>query len=102
VYGSETVSTFSSRGVYLFPVATGRAEPAVGSSGVDASRGVVSSYDLYHADWSASPDEEFESQDKWGFVGGEFVRTGFDYLGNRRRSTASRAAPTSASWISPG
>jgi beta-galactosidase len=36
---------------------------------------------LYHADWSASPDEEFESRDKWGFVGGEFVWTGFDYLG---------------------
>jgi beta-galactosidase len=81
VYGSETVSTFSSRGVYLFPVAPGRAEPAVGSSGVDATNGFVSSYDLYHADWSASPDEEFESQEKWSFVGGEFVWTGFDYLG---------------------
>jgi len=81
VYGSETVSTFSSRGVYLFPVAPGRAEPALGSSGVDEASGWVSSYDLYHADWSSSPEEEFESQEKWSFVAGEFVWTGFDYLG---------------------
>lgn len=81
VYGSETVSTFSSRGIYLFPVAPGRAQPAVGSPGVDDTNGFVSSYDLYHADWSASPEEEFESLEKWSFVGGEFVWTGFDYLG---------------------
>lgn len=81
VYGSETVSTFSSRGVYLFPVASGRAAPAGGSPGVDTVNGLISSYDLYHADWSSSPEEEFESQDKWTFVGGEFVWTGFDYLG---------------------
>jgi beta-galactosidase len=81
VYGSETVSTFSSRGVYLFPVAPGRELDATGSPGVDTVNGFVSSYDLYHADWSSSPEEEFESQDKWPFVGGEFVWTGFDYLG---------------------
>ncbi|HKO91145.1 MAG TPA: glycoside hydrolase family 2 TIM barrel-domain containing protein, partial [Polyangiaceae bacterium] len=46
VYGTETVSTFSSRGVYLFPVAPGRALPAVGSPGIDNASGVVSSYDL--------------------------------------------------------
>jgi beta-galactosidase len=36
---------------------------------------------LYHADWSYAPDEEFESQDKWPYVGREFVWTGFDYIG---------------------
>lgn len=81
VFGSETTSTFSTRGVYLFPVTDSRGEPAVGSSGIDTANGWVSSYDLYHADWSSPPDDEFESQDKWAFVGGEFVWTGFDYLG---------------------
>ncbi|MET0411652.1 MAG: beta-galactosidase GalB [Polyangiaceae bacterium] len=81
VYGSETVSTFSSRGVYLFPVTRERRTVATGSSGVDEKKGLVSSYDLYHADWSYTPDEEFEAQDKWPFVAGEFVWTGIDYLG---------------------
>jgi len=81
IVGTETTSTFSTRGTYLFPVTTSRGTPATGSSGVDTQAGRISSYDLYHADWSYSPDEEFESQDKWPYVGGEFVWTGFDYLG---------------------
>lgn len=81
IVGTETTSTFSTRGTYLFPVTGSRGVPATGSSGVDAQAGIISSYDLYHADWSYSPDEEFESQDRWPYVGGEFVWTGFDYLG---------------------
>jgi beta-galactosidase len=81
IVGTETTSTFSTRGTYLFPVTSEKGTPATGSSGVDTQNGIVSSYDLYHADWSYSPDEEFESQDKWPYVGGEFVWTGFDYLG---------------------
>jgi beta-galactosidase len=79
IVGTETTSTFSSRGVYSFPVAPGRGETANGSSGI--SNGQISSYDLYYADWSYSPDAEFASQDAYTFVGGEFVWTGFDYLG---------------------
>ncbi|HEU5075800.1 MAG TPA: glycoside hydrolase family 2 TIM barrel-domain containing protein, partial [Polyangiaceae bacterium] len=70
IVGTETTSTFSTRGTYLFPVTSSRGTPATGSSGVDAQAGIISSYDLYHADWSYSPDEEFESQDKWPYVGG--------------------------------
>lgn len=81
IIGTETTSTFSTRGSYLFPVTSSRGTPATGSSGEDAQAGLISSYDLYHADWSYSPDEEFESQDKWPYVGGEFVWTGIDYLG---------------------
>jgi len=81
IVGTETTSTFSTRGTYLFPVTSEKGTPATGSSGVDTQNGIISSYDLYHADWSYSPDEEFESQDKWPYVGGEFVWTGFDYLG---------------------
>lgn len=79
IVGTETVSTFSSRGVYTFPVATGRGQTASGSPGISGNQ--ISSYDLYYADWSYAPDAEFESQDKYPYVGGEFVWTGFDYLG---------------------
>jgi beta-galactosidase len=71
--GTETASTVSSRGEYFFPVAS------------DKSKGradfQVSSYDLYAPPWAVSPDTEFEAQDRYPYVGGEFVWTGFDYLG---------------------
>ena len=41
----------------------------------------MSSYDLYAPRWATSPDTEFTGQDKNPFVAGEFVWTGFDYLG---------------------
>lgn len=73
LYGSETSSCVSTRGEYFFPVEE------------DKSRGMsnfqVSSYDLYAPDWAMKPDEEFAGQDLHRFVAGEFVWTGFDYLG---------------------
>jgi beta-galactosidase len=41
----------------------------------------MSSYDLYYPSWATSPETEFGAQDRLPFVGGEFVWTGFDYLG---------------------
>jgi beta-galactosidase len=41
----------------------------------------MSSYDLYAPRWATTPDLEFAGQDKNPFVAGEFVWTGFDYLG---------------------
>ncbi len=71
--GSETASTVSSRGEYFFPV------------GDDQSKGLanfqVSSYDLSAPPWASPPDKEFRGQDDNPFVAGEFVWTGFDYLG---------------------
>jgi beta-galactosidase len=82
VLGSETTATFSSRGVYTFPVAPDegprRGLPA-STAGTAGSQ--VSSYDLYFADWAYAPDAEFAAQDAHPFVGGEFVWSGFDYLG---------------------
>jgi beta-galactosidase len=80
IVGTETTDAYSSRGVYTFPVTGPDGEPASGSGGVTAD-GQVSSYDLYHASWSYVPDLEFEHQDRWNYVAGEFVWTGFDYLG---------------------
>jgi beta-galactosidase len=73
LFGNETASTVSSRGEYFFPV------------DADKSKGradfQVSSYDLYAPRWAVPPDTEFEAQDRYPYVGGEFVWTGFDYLG---------------------
>ncbi len=73
ILGAETASTVSSRGVYLFPVSE---EPQGGFGAFQ-----VSSYDLYVPRWAQTPDTEFAAQEKNRFVAGEFVWTGFDYLG---------------------
>ena len=71
--GSETASTVSSRGEYFFPVSENK-----GDGKADFQ---VSSYDLYAPPWATTPDTEFRAQDKNTFLLGEFVWTGFDYLG---------------------
>lgn len=73
IYGSETASTVSSRGEYKFP--------AKEMKGPWYNDYHVSSYDLEYPPWASTPDTEFEMQDKNDFVLGEFVWTGFDYLG---------------------
>jgi beta-galactosidase len=92
VYGSETTSTISSRGEYTFPVAAGLGAVASATAGEDAERRQLSSYDLYYAPWSYSPDREFLSQDRYPYVGGEFVWTGWDYLGEPTPFDKSRSS----------
>jgi beta-galactosidase len=81
VYGSETASTISSRGEYTFPVAPGYGAVSGRGGGQDNATRQMSSYDLYYPSWATSPDTEFLSQDVFPYVGGEFVWTGFDYIG---------------------
>ena len=71
--GSETASTVSSRGVYKFP--------AIYQKQKEYDDNQSSSYDLEVCNWSQIPDVEFAKQDDLGFMIGEFVWTGFDYLG---------------------
>jgi beta-galactosidase len=92
VFGSETASTISSRGEYSFPVAAGVGAVANANSGQLASIRQMSSYDLYYPSWATSPDREFASQDRYPFVGGEFVWTGWDYLGEPTPFEASRSS----------
>lgn len=92
IVGAETTSTLSSRGVYTFPVVSGLGVPASAKAGEEVKQRQVSSYDLYFANWSYSPDREFQSQDKYSFVGGEFVWTGWDYLGEPTPFDASRSS----------
>lgn len=73
ILGSETASTVSSRGVYKFPITTAKDQK------YDDLQ--CSSYDLNACSWSNVPDEDFVLQDDKPWVIGEFVWTGFDYLG---------------------
>lgn len=73
ILGSETASTISSRGVYKFPVRVG--------SGFTYPDRQCSSYDTEYCSWSNLPDDDFRMQDDNSWVIGEFVWTGFDYLG---------------------
>jgi beta-galactosidase len=92
IVGAETASTLSSRGVYTFPVAAGLGVPASVNAGQETANRQVSSYDLYFAPWSYSPDKEFAAQDRYPFLGGEFVWTGWDYLGEPTPFDASRSS----------
>ena len=92
IIGSETASALSSRGEYIFPV-TASNSAAVGSkSGEEPGRRQVSAYELYHAAFGASADKVFASQEKHPYVGGEFVWTGWDYLGEPTPFDASRSS----------
>jgi beta-galactosidase len=72
-FGAETASTVSSRGEYFFPVSENKLEGRADFQ--------VSSYDLYTPQWANRPDLEFKWLDESPFAMGEFVWTGFDYLG---------------------
>ncbi|UPL02960.1 hypothetical protein LCI18_013894 [Fusarium solani-melongenae] len=81
ILGSETASTLSSRGVHLFPVTNYSSAPVNDTSGGNSTLQQVSAYELYSAPFGSSPDKVFAEQDRNPYVGGEFVWTGFDYIG---------------------
>ena len=73
ILGSETASTVSTRGHYYFPdtCATNKAWPD----------GQCSGYDVEYCWWSNLPDDDWKMQDDFDWTVGEFVWTGYDYLG---------------------
>lgn len=71
--GAETASTVSSRGIYKFPVTF-----RVARAGAD---GQVSSYDTEWCSWSNLPEEDFIADEDKSYTIGQFVWTGYDYLG---------------------
>ena len=82
ILGSETASTVSSRGVYHLP-------GEKGAHGIDALLGAYmrhadhqsSSYDTDYCPWSNIPDTDFAADEDYPWMPGQFVWTGFDYLG---------------------
>ena len=77
--GSETASTVSSRGVYKFPVIPAAADSKEGRP--SHQDGQCSGYDVEWCSWSNLPDDDWVWQDDYSWVIGEFVWTGYDYLG---------------------
>jgi len=73
ILGSETGSTISSRGVYYFPVEV--------TDHPYHDDGQCSSYDIEYCWWSNLPDDDFMLNDDRNYTIGQFVWTGFDYLG---------------------
>jgi beta-galactosidase len=71
IFGSETESCVSSRGTYQLPIEKYEKDPSH----------EISSYDIIAPPWAYCPDVEFTYQDRLPTVLGEFVWTGFDYLG---------------------
>jgi beta-galactosidase len=71
IFGSETASCVSSRGTYQLPMEKYEKDPSL----------QISSYDIIAPVWAYCPDAEFKYQDELPSVLGEFVWTGFDYLG---------------------
>lgn len=81
ILSSETASAASSRGIYLFPVTEKISSPIREGMGGNSEIHQVSSYELYAVDFGSSADKVFASLDKHPYSAGEFVWTGFDYLG---------------------
>ena len=76
VLGSETSSCISTRGYYRFPVEEDKGK------GWDMNAPFqVSSYDMYAPAWASCPDYEWSYEDDVPECAGEFVWTGYDYLG---------------------
>ncbi len=70
---SESASALSTRGFYEIPLPEKKTQYS--------KQLQVNSYDLNSARWSDIPDVEFRLMETDSFIAGEFVWTGFDYLG---------------------
>ncbi len=73
ILGSETCSTVSSRGVYKFPV--------IRKSMAKYDDHQSSGYDVEHCGWSNLPEDDWIRHEDLPYAMGEFIWTGFDYLG---------------------
>lgn len=73
ILGTETASTVSSRGVYTFPMELAADKKHEGNQS--------SGYDTEFCSWSNIPDIDFSMDDDYPWMIGQFVWTGFDYLG---------------------
>jgi beta-galactosidase len=76
-HSSESASTVSSRGEYFFPVVQGDLFNNLPGKGIFQ----ITSYDVAYPEWASTPDQQWTLLDKFPAAAGEFVWTGFDYIG---------------------
>ncbi|EDY82276.1 Glycosyl hydrolases family 2, immunoglobulin-like beta-sandwich domain [Verrucomicrobiia bacterium DG1235] len=81
IVSSENAAAVSSRGEYLFPVAEGISAPVADGAGGNPVSAHVSSYELYTAPFGSSADKVLGSLARHPYVGGGFIWSGWDYLG---------------------
>ncbi len=82
ILGSETASTVSSRGVYHLPAKSLCGDlTAMGGADKLTEDHQSSSYDIEHCYWSNIPDVDLAADEDYPWCAGQFVWTGFDYLG---------------------
>jgi beta-galactosidase len=74
---TESASTVSSRGEYFFPIVQGDLNNNLPGKGIFQ----VTSYDVAYPGWASTPDQQWTLLDKFPAAMGEFVWTGFDYIG---------------------
>jgi len=92
LWSSESAATLSSRGIYIFSVTGNNSETEGNGFGGNDTIREVSDYDLYAASFGMSPDLVFERHDMFPFAAGEFVWSGFDYLGEPTPYDTSRSS----------
>jgi beta-galactosidase len=74
---TESASTVSSRGEYFFPIVVGNLDNNLPGKGIFQ----ITSYDVAYPVWASTPDQQWTLLDKFPAAFGEFVWTGFDYIG---------------------
>lgn len=90
---SESAAALSSRGTYIFPVSNLVSAPVNDTNGGGNSSLLhVSSYELHTTNFGSTADKVFATQDAHPFVAGEFIWSGWDYLGEPDPYSLSRSS----------
>ncbi len=92
IFSSESASALSSRGEYQFPVTGALTSSVRPDAGGDWDTHQVSAYELYASDFGTSADRSWSAQDQYPYVAGEFVWSGWDYLGEPTPFYSSRSS----------
>ena len=78
---SESVSALQTRGYYMMPSDSIYTAPKEWWLPYTDPSFMCSAYDNFHASWSSTHEETWDVVKHNDFVGGQFIWTGFDYIG---------------------
>jgi beta-galactosidase len=92
IISSENAAAVSSRGEYSFPVFEGDSAPVKDGQGGNPKTHQVSAYELYTTEFGSSADKVFATEDRYPYVAGGFVWSGWDYLGEPTPYYSSRSS----------
>ena len=78
---SESVSALQTRGFYMMPSDTVYKAPVQWWLPYTDPTYMCSAYDNFHASWSSTHEETWDVVKHTPYVGGQYIWTGFDYIG---------------------